>query len=106
MAETTDGSGRRSDKKHRGVYEHPKGSDVFWVVYFDENGRRHREKVGPKGLALKVYQKRKNEIQERRFFPERIRRRDWLLADVIDDYLKRNEDRLCTGPGSLDSFPS
>ena len=91
----SDSNGKKTRaKKHRGVYESPKGSDVYWVVYFDENGHRHREKVGPKSLALKVYQKRKNEIQERRFFPERIRRRDWLLADVIDDYLKRNENRL------------
>jgi hypothetical protein len=39
--------------------------------------------------AIKVYQKRKNEIQERRFFPERIRRKDVLVADMIDDYLAR-----------------
>ena len=57
-------------------------------------GQEHREKVGPKSLALKVYQKRKNEVQERRFFPERIRRREVLLSKHIDDYLKRNEDRL------------
>jgi len=64
------------------------------VCYFDENGRRHREKVGPKALATKVYQKRKNEVQERRFFPERIRRRDVLLADFFKDYLARVKGRL------------
>ena len=85
----------RSDKRSpRGVFERPKGSGVWWVCYFDENGRRHREKVGPKGLALKVYQKRKNEVQERRFFPERIRRRDVLLADFFKDYLGRVKGRL------------
>ena len=63
-------------------------------VYYDENGRRHREKVGPKALAGKVYQKRKNEVQERRFFPERIRRRDVLLADFFKDYLARVKGRL------------
>src|SRR5262249_10904059 len=52
------------------------------------------EKVGPKALAAKVYQKRKNEIQERRFFPERIRCRDWLLAEAIDDYLIRARGRM------------
>ncbi len=78
----------------RGVFERPTGSGVWWVCYFDEKGKRHREKVGPKGLATKVYQKRKNEVQERRFFPERIRRREIPLAAVIDDYLKREEGRL------------
>ena len=84
----------RSKRRTRGVYEYPKDSDTWWVCYFDEHGRRHREKVGPKGLALKVYQKRKNEIQERRFFPERIRRKEVRLADMIDDYIKRNRDHL------------
>ena len=37
----------------RGVFERPKGSGVWWVCYFDQHGRRHREKVGPKALALK-----------------------------------------------------
>ena len=64
------------------------------VCYFDEHGKRHREKVGPKALAAKVYQKRKNEIQERRFFPDRLRRRHYLLSGVIDDYLKRIKDKL------------
>src|SRR5690349_6322174 len=94
MSETTDGNPKRGDRKHRGVYEHPKGSDVYWVVYFDESGRRHREKVGPKSLAKALYEKRKTQVRERRFFPERIRRRDWLLRDVIDDYLMRNKNRL------------
>src|SRR5215510_7166304 len=84
------GSGRRQ----RGIFERPKGSGIWWVRYHDEQSREHREKVGPKALALKVYQKRKNEIQERRFFPERIRRREVLLADVVRDYLAREKGRM------------
>src|SRR5262245_62973331 len=85
---------RDAARKPRGVYEHPKGSGDWWVSFFDEHGRRHRQKVGPKALAIKVYQKRKTEVQELRFFPERLRRRDWLLAAVIDDYLARNKGKL------------
>ncbi len=91
MRTTDDGSGGK--RPPRGVFERPLGSGVWWVCYF-EHGRRHREKVGPRALALKVYQKRKTEIQERRFFPERLGRRDALLAAVIDDYLARNRDKL------------
>src|SRR5207244_8165571 len=55
----------RSDKRSpRGVFERPKGSGVWWVCYFDENG------------------------------PERIRRRDVLLADFFKDYLGRVKGRL------------
>jgi hypothetical protein len=67
---------------------------AWWVLYFDEKGRKHREKVGSKSLAIKVYQKRKNEIAERRFFPERIRRRDVLIAKMVDDYLSRVKGKL------------
>ena len=91
----TDGNGRRSSRRRtRGVYEHPRDSGVWWVCYFDERGKRHREKVGPKSLALDVYAKRKNAVRERRFFPEDIRRREVPLATVIDDYLERNRGTL------------
>src|SRR6516165_3348829 len=92
----SDESGRHtsSQRRQRGIFERPRGSGIWWACYLDEHGKRHREKVGPKGLAAKVYQKRKTEVQERRFFPERMRRRAWLLADVIDDYLARNKGKL------------
>ena len=80
--------------RDRGVFERPAGSGLWWVCYFDEHGRRHREKVGSKNLPLKVYRKRKTEITERRFFPEQIGWRDIPLSDVIDDYLKRAKGAL------------
>src|SRR5262245_17456402 len=79
----------RAEPRPRGVFERRQGSGVWWVRYADESGRVHRERVGAKSLAVKVYQKRKNEIQERRFFPERIRRREVLFADMVDDVLAR-----------------
>jgi site-specific recombinase XerD len=81
-------------RRERGIFERPAGSGVWWVRYADENRRVHREKVGPKALALKVYRKRKTEVTERRFFPEQIRWRDVLLSKIIDDYLKRAENTL------------
>ena len=80
--------------RDRGIFERPPGSGVWYVRYKDEHGRLHKEKVGPKGLAQKVYQKRKTEIAERRFFPEKFKRRDVLLADMIDDYLARVHGRM------------
>jgi hypothetical protein len=43
---------------------------------------------------VRLYTRRKAEVQERRFFPERFRRRDVLLADFIRDYLARVEGTL------------
>src|SRR5262245_54663833 len=85
----------------RGIFERPTGSGVWWVRYHDEHGREHRERVGPKGLALRVYQKRKTQIAERRFFPERIRQRDPLLREFIDDYLARIRGTLRSYPDQL-----
>lgn len=71
----------------RGVLERPPGSGIWRVRYADENGRIHREKVGPKGLAAKVYQKRKNEIAERRFFPASVEPR----ASIPEACLQRGD---------------
>jgi len=81
----------RSARPPRGVFERPKGSGIWWVRYHDEVGREHREKVGPKSLAGDVYRKRKTEIAERRFFPERIRRRETTLAEMLDDVVARSQ---------------
>src|SRR5258705_8968623 len=56
---------RSSEKKHRGVYEHPAGSGVWWIVYVVD-GRRHREKVGGKQAAINRYEQRKVEGREGR----------------------------------------
>ena len=82
---------RDTSRKARGVFERPKGSGVWWVRYHDENGREHRERVGPRGLASEVYRKRKTEIAERRFFPERIRRREVTVSEMIDEVLERSK---------------
>ena len=91
MGRRTKSEGHSRRKGARGVFERPAGSGVWWVRYHDEHGREHRERIGPKGLAVEVYRKRKTEVAERRFFPERIRRREVRVAELIDDYLKRIE---------------
>ena len=78
----------------RGIFERPKGSGVWWVRYTDENGREHREKVGPKRLAGDVYKKRKTEVRERRFFPKTEEPWDTPLEERIADYLARRMSTL------------
>jgi hypothetical protein len=73
----------------RGVFEKVRGSGVYWVRYTDAAGKLHREKVGPKSLARKIYELFKTEICQGRFFPAQRGRRDAALAAVIDDFLNR-----------------
>src|SRR5439155_26690157 len=84
----------QSHRTTRGIFERPKSSGIWWVRYADARGRIHREKVGPKSLARKVYEKRKTEIREGNFFPVKPRRREVLLSDAVDAYLERKSDIL------------
>lgn len=72
----------------RGVYEKIKGSGEWWIRYVDQDGKLHREKVGPKPLAIALYQKRKTEIREGKFFPNRIgRQRVVIFDELVEDFL-------------------
>lgn len=76
----------------RGIYERAKSSGIWWIRYADQNGRLHREKVGPKALAIEVYRKRKTEIREGKFFPDRIgRQRVVIFNELVDDYLAHSK---------------
>jgi integrase len=84
----------RKGAKDRGLFERPKGSGVWWIHYHDGDGRKHREKVGPKALARKRYMQRKTEIAEGRFFPARhkgVPLFDALLGDYRE--AKRREGK-------------
>ena len=75
----------RMGSKDRGLFERPKHSGIWWVRYCDVDGVEHREKAGPKGLARKIYEKRKTEVREARYFPP-DRRRVVTLAEILDNY--------------------
>jgi hypothetical protein len=53
----------------RGVYENPEGSGIWWIHYYAA-GKRHREKVGRKSDAMKLYQSRKADATAGRKLPE------------------------------------
>jgi integrase len=63
---------KKEETKHRGVYEHPKESGIYWIHFHDAQGRRHREKCGRKSIAIARYQQRKTQVREGRFFPIRF----------------------------------
>src|SRR5208282_948005 len=73
----------------RGVYEHPKGSGFWWIHYYD-HGRRHRERIGARALAIAVREKRRTEIREGRYFPA-ARRRAALFDDLLREYREAKE---------------
>lgn len=72
----------RKETKVRGVFEHPAGSEVWWIHYYAE-GKRHREKVGRKGDAIKLYQTRKAATAGRKL-PTLRNTRGVTVSDLID----------------------
>lgn len=80
----------RKGGQDRGVYEHPKGSGTWWILYYDF-GKRHREKVGTKAQARVRYRQRKEEIRQGKFDPEDVTRRrnepGITVGELIDHYL-------------------
>jgi integrase len=72
----------------RGVFERPKGSGVWWIHYYDNQGKRHREKVGRWSTAVKAYRKRKTEILEGRFIPPAAAPKRVPFASLVDAFLR------------------
>lgn len=60
----------------------------WWVLWYDANGGRHREKAGTKPAAVDLYRRRKTEVRQGRHFPESLRQRDLRLKDLVDDYVE------------------
>ncbi len=66
-------SKEKEARKQRGIFEKVPGSGVWWVWYADASRKIRREKVGPKGMAIKLYHKRKTEVLQRKKLPEHFR---------------------------------
>jgi integrase len=71
----------------RGIYENPVGSGIWWIHYYAA-GKRHREKVGRKSDAIKLYQSRKADTVAGRKLPELRNSKVLTLSDLIDDALE------------------
>ncbi len=74
--------------KQRGVFEKMPGSGIWWICYFDADGRKRREKVGRKGAAIQLYRKRKTEVMEGKKLPEKLRARKVSFAELAKDTLE------------------
>jgi integrase len=71
----------------RGIYENPAGSGIWWIHYYAA-GKRHREKVGRKSDAIKLYQSRKADAVAGRKLPELRNSKVLTLSELIDDALE------------------
>jgi integrase len=61
----------RVTAKARGLFERPVGSGCWWINYYVA-GKQHREKVGRRGDAVALYQKRKADARRKVKLPELV----------------------------------
>jgi integrase len=84
--------------KVKGIYEREPGSDIWWIRYADHQGKIRREKVGARGAALTLYNKRKTEQLQRKKLPESLRAKGVTFDDLCADALEH-----CKAVNSEDS---
>jgi site-specific recombinase XerD len=82
-------------KSQRGMYEKEPGSNVWWIRYADATGKIRREKVGNRGAAIKLYQKRKTEVLQRIKLPENFKAKPVEMRELVTEAMEysRNNNR-------------
>ncbi len=80
----------------RGVFERPADSGMWWINYYDADGKRHREKVGRRSVAEQAYIQRRAEVREGKFAPPRVK--GLSFSDLADAALA--DKKLYRRPGT------
>jgi site-specific recombinase XerD len=78
--------------KQRGVFEKVAGSKIWWICYFDADGKKRREKAGRKGDAIDLYRKRKNDALQGKKLPEKLRTPQVSFAVLAKDALEYSKE--------------
>jgi hypothetical protein len=85
---------RKVVRKERGVFEKVPGSDTWWIRFKDA-GVEHREKVGRRGDAIKLYKIRKADILRGVKMPANMKDKgikfSVLAQEAIDWYVNRHD---------------
>lgn len=79
----------RAGGKDRGLFERPKGSDVWWIRYVNELGLDVKKKVGPKTVAKEALRRARNEVAARRHAPGLVDQgltEVLTIAELVDRY--------------------
>lgn len=80
-------------RKHRGVFERPRG--VYWINYHDANGVRRRERIGFRfDEAVAAYHDRKRRIREGLYTPPRSAGRIFTFRELAHEALESKKHRV------------
>jgi integrase len=76
---------RKEMKSVRGIFERPKGSNIWWINFY-VNGKQRREKAGSRSEAIALYTTRKADAWRGIKLPE-LRNGKVTFSALIDDAL-------------------
>ncbi len=92
---------RRKPAKVRGIFERPKGSDLWWVRYTAADGREHREKAGTRGMALLLLAKRRSQRLAGVKLPETLRGAPATFAEIAAAGLEWSKQHKSSWAGDV-----
>src|SRR6476660_2980615 len=75
------------EKKARGVFEKVRGSGVWWIQYFDADGKRRREKIGPRKAAIETVESRRTKTREGVKLPVNLRAKKITFSEIAESAL-------------------
>ena len=78
------------EEKHKGVFERVKGSNIWWIRYTDEQGKRVTSKVGTFPAAVRIYEQRTAAIRLGILLPASPRR-GTKFSELVADAIKFSE---------------
>jgi integrase len=87
-------------EKIRGIFERPPDSGVYWISYFDTEGKRRREKAGKLTAALDLLAERRQQVKQGNYIPPR-QQRSWTFKKLAEEAIRRKAQRLA--PGTIDT---
>jgi hypothetical protein len=77
----------------------------YWIRCSDQHGLIHREKGSPLLEGAKAaLEKRRTEVREGKFFPEKVKQHSILFAELAKDYLKLVNGRKRSWKGCVLEF--
>ncbi len=76
-----------------GIFERPPESGVYWISYFDTDGKRRREKAGKLSAALDLLALRKKQVKTGEYIQPR-QARVWTFRRLAEEAIKHKSLRM------------
>ena len=99
---------RKVVRKERGVFEKVPGSDIWWIR-FKVDGVEHREKVGRRGDAIKLYGLRKGDVVRGVKMPANMKHKGIkfgvIAQEAIDWYINHERRDVRNFKGRMKFYP-